>query len=395
MKHRFLAGAAVAAAALSVSSPALAAGPADVTVRLEGQSQTLLPETRVTTTTAPVNKSGKEGQTCTGTSAAGALEIATGGDWGGQWFGGGIGYSVERIKTETHAFPDPSYYSLWINDKESGVGVCGAELQTGDEVLIYVARCEYDPDAGRCTNPPVLPLGIDAPDRVAPGKAFTVKVVEYATDGTPSPVAGAEVAGADAVATTNAEGVATVVMSERGERGLRATRQNRAPSETEPVCVSDGADGFCGSTKPGQPAPPVAPCATTGDDGLCGTRDRRAPQARILGIGEKQTFSRGGAPRELRGTVGADPSGLQAVKLRLTRRHNGRCWYFSPKADGFRRTRCGRSFAFAIGDRADWSYLLPERLGPGRYVLDVVGIDKAFNRDALARGRNRVVFTVR
>jgi hypothetical protein len=84
-----------------------------------------------------------------------------------------------------------------------------------------------------------------------------------------------------------------------------------------------------------------------------------------------------------------------AVKLRLTRRHRGRCWYFSPKSDGFRRTRCGRAFAFRIGDRADWSYLLPESLGPGRYVLDVVAIDRAFNRDALARGRSRVVFTVR
>ena len=50
---------------------------------------------------------------------------------------------------------------------------------------------------------------------------------------------------------------------------------------------------------------------------------------------------------------------------------------------------------FRIGDRQDWSYLLPRRLGPGRYVLDAVAIDKAGNREALARGRNRVVFFVR
>ena len=50
---------------------------------------------------------------------------------------------------------------------------------------------------------------------------------------------------------------------------------------------------------------------------------------------------------------------------------------------------------FAIGDRQSWSYLLPKRLGKGRYVFDAVAIDKSGNRDQLARGRNRVVFLVR
>ena len=384
MKHRFLAG---VIAALALSSPAVAAGPADVTIRVEGAERTLVPQTAVTTTTQPVNKSGKEGESCTGTSAAGALEIATGGDWSGSWFGAGFGYSVERVKGETHAFPSPTYYSVWLNNRESQVGVCGIELQPGDEVLIFVGRCDYSAEEERCTNPPVLPLGIDAPDIAAPQTAVNVKVVEYDTEGNPTPVAGATVSGGDAPATTSAEGIAAVTFSTRGERPVRATKPNRAPTELEAVCVTDGADGFCGTTKPGDPAPPatVAPPAP----------DRVAPQARILGITEKQVFSRAGAPRELKGTVTADPSGLHAVKLRLTRRHRGRCWYLSKKADGFRRTRCGRSFAMGIGDRADWSYLLPERLGPGRYVLDVVAIDKAFNRDALARGRNRLVFFVR
>ena len=384
MKHRILAG---AIAALALSSPAVAAGPADVTVRVEGIEQTLVPQTAVRTTTAPVNKSGKEGESCTGTSAAGALDLATGGDWSGSYYGGGFGYTVERIFTETHAFPDPNYYSVWLNNRESQVGVCGIELQTGDELLIFVGRCDYDPEQNRCTNPPVLPLGIDAPDRAAPGTAVDVKVVEYDIEGNPAPVAGATVSGGDSPVVTNAEGVAAVTFSARGERSVRATKTNRAPSELEPVCVSDGADGFCGTTKPGDPAPPatVAPPAP----------DRAAPQASVFGITEKQVFGRAGAPRELKGTVTADPSGLHAVKLRLTRRYRGRCWYFSKKADGFTRTRCGRSFALKIGDRADWSYLLPERLGPGRYVLDVVAIDKAFNRDPLARGRNRLVFFVR
>ena len=54
-----------------------------------------------------------------------------------------------------------------------------------------------------------------------------------------------------------------------------------------------------------------------------------------------------------------------------------------------------RGAYFAIGDRADWSYLLPARLGRGRYVLDAIAIDGAGNRTPLARGTTRVVFTVR
>ena len=47
--------------------------------------------------------------------------------------------------------------------------------------------------------------------------------------------------------------------------------------------------------------------------------------------------------------------------------------------------RCGRGSFFRIGDRADWSYLLPKRLGRGRYVLEVKAIDGAFNRGSPAR----------
>ena len=40
---------------------------------------------------------------CTGTSAAGALELATSGSWSGAYFSG-LGYSVETILGETHEF---------------------------------------------------------------------------------------------------------------------------------------------------------------------------------------------------------------------------------------------------------------------------------------------------
>ena len=86
---------------------------------------------------------------------------------------------------------------------------------------------------------------------------------------------------------------------------------------------------------------------------------------------------------------------MKTVKLRLTKRLGKKCWYFSGRMERFRGTKCGRGPYFTIGDRADWSYLLPSRLGKGRYVLDAIAIDGAGNRTPLARGTTRVVFTVR
>jgi hypothetical protein len=116
---------------------------------------------------------------------------------------------------------------------------------------------------------------------------------------------------------------------------------------------------------------------------------------RIAGLTEQQRIARRRAPREVRGFVDADPSGLRAVKLRLTRQVGRRCWLYSGRRERFLRRACGKRYAFKIGEDAAWSYLLPERLGRGRYVLDVIATDRAGNRDTLARGRNRIVFHVR
>ena len=57
--------------------------------------------------------------------------------------------------------------------------------------------------------------------------------------------------------------------------------------------------------------------------------------------------------------------------------------------------RCGRGHSFHVSSSASFSYLLPKRLGPGRYVLDVSALDAAGNRTTLARGTSRLVFHVR
>jgi hypothetical protein len=386
----------LAAAVLALLAPAgaFAAGPAGVTVRVEGTNDTLLARTPVQTTTTPVVKDGNPSDSCTGTSVAGALEVATAGNWSGTWFGSG--YSVETVLGESHAFGSGHYYGEFVNGVP-GQGACADELSPGDEVLFAP-----EPESGAPDNP----MYLQAPATAQRGAAFNVTVTEkvttYDSSFNPStitqPVQGASVGGA----TTDANGVAAVTLPTTGSVGLRATRAGDIRTATETVCVHDGDDGTCGTTKPGEsPAPPqpAPPCTHDGDDGTCGTPDHKATYGFIKSIREHQHFRHGHGPRELRGTSDPDPSGLKDVQLRLTvRAHGNHCATFSSARLRFvHMKRCGarRGKWFSIGSKADWTYLLPKALGRGRYVLDLKTIDGAGNADSkLARTRNRVVFFV-
>ena len=119
-----LTGLLAAGVLLAVAAPA-AAAPATVTVRAEGSADTIVPRTSVTTTTAPVNKDGQAGHECTGTSVAGALEQATGGQWAATW-DQNFKYFLTGIKGESPATPE--FWTLWINGKFSEAGICDAAL---------------------------------------------------------------------------------------------------------------------------------------------------------------------------------------------------------------------------------------------------------------------------
>ena len=393
MKTWFTAGALV----LALTAPALAA-PANVTVRVEGRDSTLLGRTAVTTTTTPVSKDGDPEHSCPGTSAIGALDVATAGHWDGPWYDG-FGQAVTTILGETHEFdPDSErnyFWTFWNNYEYQNQGACSTELQEGDEVLWSVG-CYGD-----CSTPTPLKLGL--PGRAAPGEEIAATVTQYvvvcdasyncATES--QPASGATVAAGDATVIANDEGVARFTPPERGAHAVRATKEGFVPTATETVCVTDGADGFCGTAKPGEEPPAAAPCETDGADGRCGTRDAKAPTGHITGIADGQVFKRRRAPRELSGTVDSDVSGLYAVKIRLVRRFDGDCWGLSKRHDRLIRIRCSRPFWITVGDREEWSYLLDRRLAKGRYRLDLRAWDKAFNKDVLELGRNSVRFRVR
>lgn len=397
-RRRLLTGGLLAAAALAVPSTATAAAPANVTVEAVGNGGALLPQVPVTTTTRPVYKDADPSHACTGTSAAGALEVATDGQWAGTWFSG-LGFGVDAIKGESHTFDTGRYWAFYLNGKAASTGVCGVELQNGDRVQLYPACAGASSGcfAGE-------PMQVTAPRTVAPNTPFTVAVTESSTTfgGPPDfasttsvePSSGASVNGTP----TNAQGQAVLSLAKGGPFLLVASKGDRPPA-TQLICVTTGSDGLCGTSLP----QPPAPCVTDGADGRCGTPDQTAGRGDITSVKEKQRFDRGEGPRIFEGEVDEEFGGIAKIELRITRTREKKsggksCTTFDAERERFvKLRRCGASRGewFSIGDRTPWSYQMPERVGFGRYVLDVRVTDAAGNvDDELQRTRNRVVFTV-
>jgi hypothetical protein len=359
----------LAVVALAVAAPAALAGPT-VKVRVEGAGGTLLERKTVTLPDTPPPVAG-----CPAGTAAAAIEEGTQGNWDRASF-------TQTILGETHDFSNSDFWAEWI-DRGSGYqfgnGVCADVLNSGDEVLMLVDQPPYG--EGSMAEVPLELHGANA----VRGQAVSMLVTGAVITGFDStgaaivehrPIQGATVAGGGASAVTGADGRASLTFDQTGPVTLKASKADTVTSGATAIQV----------VAPGEPVPP------SGGSGAA--PDRLAPLATLLGIADHQIFAKGKGPRTLKASV-SDTSGLTAVKLRLTRRSGGRCFYFSGKRQELERTRCGRAFFFKVGDSPDVSYLLPERLGPGRYVLDIAAVDRAGNRSALARGSTRVVFTVR
>ena len=379
-----LLGPLVAAMILVPAATALA-GPT-VTVRVEGRDVTLLPATTVTLPDAKA-----PGNPCSGTAAAltkgAALEEATRGNWDRADF-------TKTILGESHTFAENDYWAVWLNEKYAN-GICSDadQLQDGDRVLLLV-----DISGPPSYAPSVFAMTLAAPATVAPGVAFAVTATEYrSADGspgqsTPTPAGEVAITGGGATVTTGDDGTASVRLTARGPATLRASRSRGARSEPVSVCVTDGADGFCGTRVPG-----AAPGPATATTPLVRTPDIVAAFAKIASVTEGKRFAKGRGPRTLAGVVDAEPAGIRDVRLRLSRTRSGRCTRYDGERERLVKARCGIRNAptFSVGDDARFSYLLPAALPAGRYVLDVIVIDRAGNRTTTyQRTRNRVVFHV-
>jgi len=367
-------------------SAVAAAAPVTVNLRIEGKTATLF-EGPVTTDVRTIDVGDGGGpRTCDGTNGAanptpgptrGAAVGAAAAGPGGFSFTGTYSAMFQDILFTTIAGQnvefDPvtnEFLGEYKNWAFASLGPCQDQISTGDDVLFAYAAF----------GAPLLRLS--GPATVRPGESATLRVTD--ANAAEAPVPGVSVGGQS----TGADGTATVLLAAPGPQAFKASKAGAVRSNRVTVCATSGSDGACGSTTGG---------------GTGGVRDRTAPSSAIVGIKEGQRFARGKGPRRLRAKIASDPSGLLAVKLRLTRTDAGRCTYFSGKAERFRRgrlldgSRCGakRGHWFGVGDGATVDYLLPKRLPRGRYVLDVNAIDKAYNRDDMRRrGGNRVVFYV-
>src|SRR5215212_5722400 len=257
MSRRIIGSVVGALAAASLVAPVAHAGtPAKVSVRAEAPGRTLV-DTTVTTTRRAVVKDSDAAHTCTGTSAAGALEQATAGDWAGSWFDG-LGYAVDAIGDVRSPADFSAYWTLWVNGRPTITGVCDTELHAGDDVLEFL--CTSTADFSSCEN---LPLELQA---IRPrGGKMDVKVVLLKGDGTSTPVAGATVAGGVKPVRTAADGSVTVKLRD-GQSTLRATHAGDVPSAR--LHCRHGEHG----------------------GGACGSRDRTPPQLTLRGIADGAAF---------------------------------------------------------------------------------------------------------
>jgi len=368
---------------------AAAAGPT-VTVRVEGESSTLLPATTVTLG-SPEPVSG-----CAGNSVAAAINLAVGGNWDHGEANHGAGDFTQTILGEAHAFThDSDTWAEWV-DYRWGGGICSDLLSEGDEVVM-VADHEPEP----FFSPTVLPLVITGvPATVQSGSPFSVKVSAVHTpggafpeagQGAPEAAAGVTVSADGVSAMTGPDGTATLTLSAAGAVALRASEPGEASSRAFGVCVHNGNDGNCGTTPP--PATPQLPAQSTGAPSPA-YRGAFALVPHLDGLSDGGVYTPAQAPRVLSGTVISHAS-VATVSIELRRRYRTRCWAYDGVRERFVRARCGHGSFFKVASGASFSYLLPSALPLGRYVLDVRATDADGNSTEPARGSSRLVFYVR
>jgi hypothetical protein len=345
-----------------LAAPA-AAAPVTVDLRVEGAASTLF-EAPVTTGVRAFRFTGGPRHRCDGRPPAGTATspqitrgavLATAERRGltvrGQWSATYGSPSFTSIAGEDVGYDAATkrYLVEYLNGRPSSAGACGEAVAAGDEVLFAYGTGEE------------RVLELRGGRTVKPGRTVTLRVRDAATG---KPVRGALVGGAR----TGARGRARVLApADRGHHLLKATKAGAIRSNAIDLCVLR-----CRGAAPGP-----------------GARDETAPAVTLGAPRDGARYAGARAPRLLRGRVAADPSGLRAVRLRLARRVDGRCSAYFAAAERFRRVRCGRAPAFGAGRDARWSYLLPERLAPGTYVLHAVAVDGAGNR-----GRARARFVV-
>ncbi len=379
-----------------LASAAVAAEPETVTVRVEGfNGVTLVPQTQVTTSTTPVPV---EGGTCSGTSAGGALYDATHGDWEAQLEGEGVAIlGIEGVDLPPFGPSDYAYWAIWVNNEFAKTGACGEQVGAGADI-VFAGQCfALGPECSSSATAPehFLTMKLTSPTSgdVGVGEPVSVTLGSLGTESgvTESLPAGMTVAGMPV--NPNPQGIATLQFTAAGTYTLQARAPDSVPSDPYTICVHNGNDGTCGTqTSPGSSSPSISVRGTITQQAPYTGRYALVPQ--LTSPIDGHVYKRGHAPRLLSGTVLAHTT-VSSISLELRREYRGRCYAYDGVSTRFVRARCGTGSQFKVSSDGLFSYLLPEALPPGRYVLDIGATDAAGNHTTLARGSSRIVFYVR
>jgi len=220
------AGAPVAVAA-AFAAPALAA-PAKVSWRVEGASKTLLATKTVAVPTGgSITKGGTPQGACPANTAAGAFNVATGGNWSGT-YSNGLGIEVTTILGQSAVYTRGRYWEFFVDNHTASLGICDQKVKTGDQLLFASV-----PAKGAAE----FPIVVSAPAKATAGTSFQVKASYYPTkSNTAKPLAGVRFTGVKG--TTNANGVATVTATKAGKLSLVGSKQGEIRSAAVTVAVA-------------------------------------------------------------------------------------------------------------------------------------------------------------
>jgi hypothetical protein len=321
---------------------------------------------------------------------------------------------------------------------------CTSEVPTGSEVLLY-AVC-LTPSTSNCytANPIYFRVRDGGPYDVAeqsvPGRGAPVvlRLTPDPSGALPTVTTDEGIVGSWTNAATYLQ--AGVSFTAKGSHAILAYMNNgsRPPGRMN-VCVTEGNDGFCGTTRYQPPAEipyDPSPCSTNGQDGFCGTTDRSGPITHVVNITNKKQFKKKKGPGQVTGTIDVDPNGVKYVKLRLTRTTTSRvlikakkksskskakksavaakakkksskkryktvkrCTVWDHGTGRLESAKCGTKYAkwfdADLNDlRNGFSYSFALTLPAGSYRLEVDAADENGFKDPPAAGRNVLTFVV-
>ncbi len=359
---------AAACAAGLVAAPVATA--LDTTIRVEGSSATLIPESAI-----PIEGSGAatvfdKNSAAVDVSRASAFwqlyraTQSTGLGFGFEYFPAFSSSLIQKIGPDENV--GSTGWQFRVNHVAPPVGADAATLAQGSTVLWYYGGF----DAVRELD--VRPSS----DKVTKGTSFTVTVTSYSDTGEAQPGAGATVRYGQVAATADGAGSATFIAQGNGTQPVTASRAGDIRSAGRNVCSYDGDPTVC--NLPATAATP-APIVSANTDTI-------APGSRIVFPAIGRRYTRVSA---IRGRTGADRSDVKGVRVALAMRVGTQCRFRTRTGSLTRPRSCARQlFLPAASAGGNWSLRLRKKaLGPGIWRVWSRATDGAGNTESVALAR--------